>query len=122
MVMVDVMMDVMVDHALLLYRNAMRDGLRALRRTRAAYPYSRRCLNFLPSSDSATMRVCHFTLSTRTRPIVVECPSTIHDRRKMSVCMRIIEAMALLIPYFDPASIPKGLPRPSQRLWHRNFG
>ena len=42
MAMVDVMLDVLVDtmrgmdHALLLYRKAMRNGLRVLRRTRAA--------------------------------------------------------------------------------------
>ncbi len=64
----------------------------------------------------ATMQVCHFTISTRIRPMVVGCPSTIHVCRKMSVCMRETGALALLIPYFDPAYIPKGLPRPSQRL------
>ena len=69
-----------------------------------------------PRCKSATVQVCHSTVSTRTRPMVVKCPPTIHVCRKMSVCMRKIGALALLIPYFDPASIP------SQRLWRRNFG
>lgn len=40
----------------------------------------------------------------------------------MSVRMREIGALTLLILYFDPASIPQGLSRASQRLWRQNFG
>ena len=72
----------------------------------ASYYVAMRCAELELTVGDA----CHFTVFTRTRPMVVGRPPTIHVWRKMSVCIRQIEALALLIPYFDPASIPKGLP------------